>query len=123
MPSDRFVGGLNVPDKRWGRFDATWPLGVLTVDDGGLTLVPRGLLARVSAGLVVRLVDVTCAYPLRGRVAWRGVGFDFEDGRTAYFWTFGQRDSALDALRARGVRVSPVPRTAAAIRKPWRHSG
>lgn len=119
----RFVGGVNVPDARWGRFDATWPLGVLVVGEDSLTLTPRGALRRISPGLVRPLADVAVAYPLRGRLAWRGLGLDLADGRTAYFWTFRDRDRALAALRERGVEVDPSPRSPAIARKPWRQSG
>ena len=123
MSRRRFVGGLNVPDVRWGRLSAGWPLGVLTIADGRISLVPRGPFRGFSGGVTVPLSDVSCAFPLRGRLVWPGVGFDYADGKIAYFWTYRQRAAVLDLLRHLGVRIDSEPRSPVAVRKPWLHSG
>jgi hypothetical protein len=60
MSVEKFVGGMNVPTGRVGRFNATWPLAVLVLHDSRLfELRGRGVLARFpNAAVAVPAADI-----------------------------------------------------------------
>lgn len=89
---------------------ATWPLVVLSVWPGRVTL--RSSLLRWVGGdsLDATPGDVTDVVPARGRFGSDGVGFRLLDGRRFFFWT-GQSDRVLKLLAEQGFSVGTEERS------------
>lgn len=90
--------------------NATYPLAVLELDAGRLTLRSRWFAGLFGLkGLDAVPAQVRSAFPCRGIDAV-GVGFRTMDGLLFVFWTEMHRDSVLDALRDHGFTVKPEAR-------------
>ena len=111
----RFVGGANLPT-RYLRMNATWPLAVLAVNDGRLSLRLRGPLQRAGGvPLDAAPADIARVFPTR-RMWTKGVGFTDRTGREWYFWT-RQVQRVLTVLDEHGYAVTNVAQKAG---KVWR---
>jgi hypothetical protein len=104
----RWIGGA-VLAGGLGRMNATWPLAVLELVDGEVTVRVRpAVLTRLFRieRFTVECVDLAEAAPVRGRLpGTSGVLLRSRDGNSAYFWT-GHREPILTALAAEGFSVS-----------------
>jgi len=89
------------PSWPWYRFNATWPLALLSLGVDEVSLQVRGS----NVGIHVGVREVTTAYRLKGELFWSGVGLDLSDGRVLYFWTWRDKYRVLDALRNRGIPI------------------
>jgi hypothetical protein len=103
------------------RMHASYPLVVLELADGRLTLRLRPRLAGTLFGaqpLSVQPADLKLIYPIRGKrvVSVRGVGFRTPDNRDWYFFVSPVTD-ILTALHASGFPVTDVAEVATKI---WR---
>jgi hypothetical protein len=92
----KFTGGVNYPTPM-GRGNATWPLGALTLDEGGIEL--RMGFGRFGFTVLPRTdrFEVEGIFPCRGGLlASPGVGLRLGDGREFYFWT--SRESSREII-------------------------
>jgi hypothetical protein len=101
--------------------NASWPCGVLHVDDRGVSL-RVGWLGRWFDPLDLKVShpdELTRVY-LAKRLAFTGLGLGFTDlkGRDFYFWPMGGdlASRTLERLKAQGYEVDDVPVRA---RKRW----
>lgn len=85
--SFRVVGGANMPTK-YLRMNATWPLAVLTIADGRVSIRLRGPLQRTGGvPLDATPAEIAEVFPTRGMWRTSGVGFTDRAGWEWYFWT------------------------------------
>ena len=97
-----------MPSATMGRANFSIPFGKLEIASG---LVRLGVQGRVLSKLgdAERLEatpkDVAVAFPLKGRLLGRGIGFKLHNGREYYFWTYAEK-KILVTLEASGFNVS-----------------
>ena len=96
-----------------GRMNATWPLGILTLAGGRLTVRVRGFrwLAGRLEGCTPDEIDL--AFPVKRGLS-SGVGVRRGDGKEFYFWT-RRGDEVIYALRRAGFSTSDEIRRAGVI--------
>ena len=104
----RWIGGCNVPGNL-GRLNATFPLAVLEVAPGSaaLRVRPHAMAAVFGAAKPMTFApagDLT-AFPVRGRLASRGIGLQYAGHPASYFWT-GEREMVLTVLAMAGFNTS-----------------
>jgi hypothetical protein len=103
-----FVAGMNLPSAL-GRVNASWPLALLRVGQQAMEFRPRWFAKLLMKPVVIRYVDVSADFPVRGRLT-AGVGLQLRDGEAVYFWTNREQVRLLEALGGLGVVVDPQPR-------------
>ena len=107
-PAFRWVGGCNVPGSL-GRLNASFGLAVLEVASGSATLRvrPHFIATIFGAGKPMTFTpaaDLT-AFPVRGTLGTKGVGFQHAGHPPYYFWT-GEREMVLTVLATAGFHTS-----------------
>ncbi|MEU8713823.1 hypothetical protein [Streptomyces sp. NPDC048663] len=105
----RFIGGANIPSLLGWRLNATWPLGVLTIEGGRLHLCVRALgpFAKLFGirPLECAAQEIAEVFLCHGMFGTSGVGFRTEDTRYFYFLT-GRIQDVLEVCRQQGFAVS-----------------
>jgi hypothetical protein len=99
----RFVGGASGPTKGGSRLHASWPLAVLTIGSGRLTLSGRGPLRRFFRETVADPAQVS-AEPIVGPFM-DGVVITVTKDERWLFWT-RKRSTVLDLLAEQGATVT-----------------
>ena len=99
----QFVGGVSGPTRSGGRAHATWPLAILSIGPGHLSVAGRGPLRRIFAESVVNPVHVAVE-AIRGPIM-NGIVMTFAKDEKWLFWTWSQPE-VLAALREFGAQVS-----------------
>jgi hypothetical protein len=102
----RYVGGVNYPTM-FGRGNATWTLGALTLDEEGLSLrIGIGCFAAVPLRAADRSA-VEQVFPCRARLPFSpGLGIRLHDGKEFYFWA--TRATAGEILAELGRQGFPT---------------
>jgi hypothetical protein len=103
----RWVGGGIMPASM-GRVNATWPLAVLEVTSGELSLRLRPRILAVMFGarrLHASTAENTLAFPARGWFGSKGIGIQVDNQRPYYFLRADQA-GLLSALAAAGFAVT-----------------
>jgi hypothetical protein len=105
LQSYQWVGAADTPGGM-GRFNASYPLGVLELDGQSLTLRVRpAFLARLFGGhpLVVVPDQVEVVFPSRARLRYKAIGIRPLHQPPSYFLTMGSdRASILSAIASAG---------------------
>jgi hypothetical protein len=103
----RWVGGAIMPASM-GNVNATWPLAVLEITGGDLSLRlrPRPLAAMFGArGLHASTVENVHAFPARGWFGSKGIGIQVDNQTPSYFLRADQA-GLLAAVAAAGFEVT-----------------
>jgi hypothetical protein len=104
----RWVGGAIMPAAMTGKVNATWPLAVLEIRSGELSLRlrPRPLLALVGGKpLHAHAAENVRAFPARGWFGSKGIGVQVGNQPPSYFLRADQA-GLLAAIAAAGFEVT-----------------
>jgi hypothetical protein len=104
----RWIGAADVPGSL-GRTNATYPLAVLEVEPGKLTLQIRPKFLAAMFGikaLEVSPADVEAVFPARARLHSRAIAIRPKSAPPSYFILQGDRDSILRKVALAGFLVS-----------------